>query len=318
MRRAFLLTITVVGTVFVDIKGYANAKINAECKNVGNIEFASGGVGRNVAEAIARAGGAVEFVTSVDATSQGDAVLAGLSEVGIRADRVVKTDRGMGMWLAVLDHNGDLAASISQKPNLAPLEHLLETQGEEIVKNTDAVVIEFDLAESVVNKIFGWAKQYEKPIYGIVGNLEVLMQRKSMINNLNLFICNKAEAEEFLGLTLTSPEECKMAARELTQGGLQTAVITMGEHGSVFYDRIRNEFGFVPCESVQVVDTTGAGDSFFSGTVFGLANGFGLGQSVECGTQLAAWTISSKANVDPEIQEKVRHNPLFQRTKVLN
>ncbi|PWK13355.1 carbohydrate kinase family protein [Tumebacillus permanentifrigoris] len=312
------MTITVIGTVFVDIKGYANAKINAECKNVGDIEFASGGVGRNVAEAIARAGGSVEFISSVDTSSQGEAVLAGLASVGIGADRVVRTERGMGMWLAVLDHDGDLAASISQKPNLAPLEHLLETQGEEIVKNTDAIVIEFDLAESVVNKIFGWAKQYGKPVYGIVGNLEVLMQRKSMINNLNLFICNKAEAEEFLGVTLTSPEECKMAAREMTEAGLQTAVITMGEHGSVFYDRIYNEFGFVPCECVKVVDTTGAGDSFFSGTVYGLVNGFGLGRSVECGTKLAAWTISSKANVDPEIQEKVRHDPLFQRVTVLN
>ncbi|MBL0386044.1 carbohydrate kinase family protein [Tumebacillus sp. ITR2] len=312
------MTITVIGTVFVDIKGYANAKINAECKNVGDIEFVSGGVGRNVAEAIARAGGQVEFLSSVDVTSQGDAVLAGLQEIGISTNRVVKADRGMGMWLAVLDHDGDLAASISQKPNLQPLETLLETQGEEIVKNTDAIVIEFDLAERVVNKIFGWAKQYGKPVYGIVGNLDVLMQRKSMINELNLFICNKAEAEEFLGLTLTSPEECKMAARQLTMGGLQTAVITMGEHGSVFYDRLHNEFGYVPCESVQVVDTTGAGDSFFSGTVYGLANGFGLQQAVECGTNLAAWTISSKANVDPEIQVKVQNNPLFQRARVLN
>lgn len=312
------MTITVIGTVFVDIKGYANAKINAECKNVGEIEFASGGVGRNVAEAIARAGNAVEFVSSVDSTSQGDAVLAGLHEVGIRTDHVVKTDQGMGMWLAVLDHDGDLAASISQKPNLDALLNLLDTQGEEIVKNSDAIVLEFDLAESAVNKIFGWAKQYNKPVYGIVGNLEVLLQRRSMINNLNLFILNRAEAEEFLGQTLTSPEECKMAARELTQGGLQTAVITMGEHGSVFYDRQNNEFGFVPCEKVRVVDTSGAGDSFFSGTVFGLVNGFGLGQAVECGTQLAAWTISSKAIVDPTIQEKVVNNPLFQRVKVLN
>ncbi|KEO84579.1 carbohydrate kinase family protein [Tumebacillus flagellatus] len=312
------MTITVIGTVFVDIKGYANAKINAECKNVGNIEFANGGVGRNVAEAIGRAGNRVEFVSSVDITSQGESVVADLQQLGIDTNRVVKADRGMGMWLAVLDYDGDLASSISQKPNLQPLETLLETQGEEIVKNTDAVVLEFDLGERVVNQIFGWAKQYGKPVYGIVGNLEVLMQRKTMINQLNLFICNKAEAEEFLGLTLTSPEECKMAARELTQGGLRTAVITMGEQGSVFYDRENNEFGFVPCEPVKVVDTTGAGDAFFSGTVHGLANGFGLTQAVECGTKLAAWTISSKANVDPEIGVKVQNDPLFQRARVLN
>ena len=310
--------ITVIGTVFVDIKGYANAKINSETKNVGHVEYAHGGVGRNVAEAIGRAGGRTEFLSSVDLTAEGDAVTKRLEAIGVRADRVLKKDQGMGIWLAVLDNAGELAASVSQKPDLGHLERFLCEKGEEIVKNSQAVVLEFDLSEEVVSKMFGWSKKYGVPVYGIVGNLDVLMQRKNIIDALNLFILNQAEAEEYLGRSLTSVEECKLAARDLTAGGLKVAVITMGGEGSVFYDSRNNTFGYVPVEKVKVADTTGAGDSFFSGTVFGLCQGFELERAVKCGTQLAAWTIASKENVDPEIQNKVKDHPLFQKEPVLS
>jgi pseudouridine kinase len=313
-----MMTISVIGTVFVDIKGYGNAKINAETKNVGNIEFANGGVGRNVAEAIARAGGNVEFFSSVDVTAQGAAVVQGLRDLGIKTDRMVKCSQGMGMWLAVLGGDGDLVASVSQVPDLKPLEAMLLQQGEEIVKNSKALVMEFDLAEEVVDKMFTWAKQHGKPVYGIVGNLEVIRNRPSIINGLELFICNKGEAEEYLNRSLTSVEECKEAARELTKGGLKVAVITMGEQGSVFYDSRVGEWGYVPTSKVEVLDTTGAGDSFFSGTVYGLCQGFDLEHAVRCGTQMAAWTISSKCNVAPEISEGVKNSPIFAGAALVN
>jgi len=312
------LTITVIGTVFVDIKGHANGKVNADTKNVGYIEYAHGGVGRNVAEAIGRAGGKTEFISSVDLSAEGDSVARRLQEIGIGTSRLLKTDQGMGNWLAVLDCDGELIASVSQKPNLTALEQMLLRDGEEIVKNSKALVVEFDLHEEAVNKMFGWAKKHGVPVYGIVGNLDVLRERRNLINDLNLFILNQAEAEEYLERKLSTVEACKLAARDLTSNGLQTAVITMGSDGCVFYDRRTDAFGFVPVQKVTVADTTGAGDSFFSGTVFGLANGFDLERAVCCGTQLAAWTISSQYNVDPEIQEKVKTNPLFQREAVLN
>lgn len=312
-----VLAITVIGTVFVDIKGYSNGKVNSDTKNVGHVEFAHGGVGRNVAEAIGRAGGSVEFISSVANTAQGDEVIAFLSEIGIKTARMVKTENGMGQWLAVLDGEGSLVASVSQKPDLSKLEDLLLRNGEEIVKNSSAVVIELDLHDLVVQAIFAWAKQFDVPVFGIVGNLEVLLGKRSLIDDMEMFVCNQQEVEEVYGVKTTSVEEAKMAAKDLTAGGLKTAVITMGAEGSVFYSRERDEFGYVPVIPTQVVDTTGAGDSFFAGAVFGLTHGHAMEQAVECGTYLASWTISSKEAVDPSISEKIKTNPLFQQVAVL-
>ena len=42
-------TIAVIGTVFVDIKGFADAHYDPAGRNVGKIKLVHGGVGRNVA-----------------------------------------------------------------------------------------------------------------------------------------------------------------------------------------------------------------------------------------------------------------------------
>lgn len=307
------MTITVVGTVFVDIKGFANGTVHAETKNVGRIETVHGGVGRNVVEAIGRAGGATEFVSAVDVSGEGALVARNLREIGIGTQHVLSVPQGMGNWLAVLDGAGSLVASISQQPDHRPVEQLLMEKGEELVRNSKALVLEFDLKEEVVRQLLTWAKQYNVPAYGIVGNLDVLVKSPELIQSVHMFICNSAEAEVLLGRAITTRPTCQQAAKDLAQGGMQACVITMGCEGSVFYDRQTDTFGHVPVQTVEVADTTGAGDSFFAGTVYGVCEGYTLERSVMCGTQLAAWTISSRHNVDPEIQDKVKRHPLFQQ-----
>ena len=68
-------------------------------------------------------------------------------------------------------------------------------------------------------------------------------------------------------------------------------VVTMGKNGAVFYDSRTGEEGHCPCCPCTLVDTTGAGDAFLSGTVMGLTKGYSLEKSVKAGTHLASATI---------------------------
>ena len=67
--------------------------------------------------------------------------------------------------------------------------------------------------------------------------------------------------------------------------------LTMGKNGAVFYDSRTGEEGHCPCCPCTLVDTTGAGDAFLSGTVMGLTKGYSLAKSVKAGTHLASATI---------------------------
>ena len=75
-------------------------------------------------------------------------------------------------------------------------------------------------------------------------------------------------------------------------------VVTMGEEGAVWCDRDGTS-GVCPAVQVDVVDTTGAGDSFFAGVAVGLTYGKNLAQACVIGSRLAASVIATRENVCP-------------------
>ena len=75
-------------------------------------------------------------------------------------------------------------------------------------------------------------------------------------------------------------------------------IVTLGEMGAVYTD-INGERGYCPSQNVDVVDTTGAGDAFFSGVAIGLTYGKTLEESCVIGTRLASSVITTTENVCP-------------------
>ena len=119
----------VIGAVFVDIKGYPTSAFIPTGRNAGRVEQIHGGVGRNVAEDIANCELRPTFVSLVDDSGTGVDVVRKLKSHRVNTDYIRKTRNGMGTWLAVFNDDGDVAASISQRPNLLPIAHTLEQDG---------------------------------------------------------------------------------------------------------------------------------------------------------------------------------------------
>ena len=300
------MAIVVVGTAFVDIKGFPlNAYIPGG-RNAGKIEVVHGGVGRNVAEDIANAGIPVSFVSMADNTSEGDNVVKRLKDSGVDTSYVLSVPDGMGMWLAVFDETGDVVASISKRPNMEPMAKLLEEKGDEIFADCDSVVLEIDLEESVVRSVFKYAQKYHKRIYAVVANMSIATQRRELLKYVDCFVCNAEEAgihflRDYIDM---SPEELSAElAERVAAADIPSMVVTLGDKGAVYADRYGNK-GEYPARRVQVRDTTGAGDAFCAGTAIGLTYGKTLPEAIEIGTRLAASVIIVPENVCPRFEPK--------------
>ena len=152
--------IVVIGTSFVDIKGFPEDQSIPTGRNVGRVEYIHGGVARNIVEDIANVELRPTFVSIVDDTPMGDAVLKKLRNHKVNTDYIRATDDGLGTWLAVFDNNGDVAGSISKRPNMLPLVDLLKEKGDEIFAQADSVVLECDLDKVLVKKVLELAKKH--------------------------------------------------------------------------------------------------------------------------------------------------------------
>lgn len=295
------MAMVVIGTVFVDIKGFPDDLYIPEGRNAGRVEIVHGGVGRNVAEDIANVELRPRFVGMVDDTAEGAEVLRKLKNHKVNTDYVAVTQDGMGMWLAVFNNGGDIAGSISMRPTSDAMLRMLEEKGDEIFADADSIVIEIDLDKELIKTVFRYAEKYHKKVYAVVANMSIASQRRDFLQSIDCFVCNAQEAGilfvcDFSGLT---PEElCEELSRRVVSARIPSMVVTMGSRGAVYAD-MNGDKGVYPARKVKVRDTTGAGDAFCAGVAIGLTYGKTMREAVEIGTRLASSVITVSENVCP-------------------
>lgn len=295
------MAMVVIGTVFVDIKGFPDDLYIPEGRNAGRVEIVHGGVGRNVAEDIANVELRPRFVGMVDDTAEGAEVLRKLKNHKVNTDYVAVTQDGMGMWLAVFNNGGDIAGSISKRPTSDAMLRMLEEKGDEIFADADSIVIEIDLDKELIKTVFRYAEKYHKKVYAVVANMSIASQRRDFLQSIDCFVCNEQEAGilfvcDFSGLT---PEElCEELSRRVVSARITSMVVTMGSRGAVYAD-MNGDKGVYPARKVKVRDTTGAGDAFCAGVAIGLTYGKTMREAVEIGTRLASSVITVSENVCP-------------------
>lgn len=298
--------IVVIGAVFVDIKGYPEDTFIPTGRNKGKVEQIHGGVARNVAEDVANCELRPTLVSLVDDTSTGEDVLRKLRNHKVNTDYIRATKDGMGTWLAVFDNDGDVAASISKRPNLLPIADILDEQGDEIISACDSIIMEIDVDKDIIKRTFKLAQKYNKRVYAVVANMSIAMERRDFLQSVECFVCNRQEAGIlfFDDYSNKTPEEMvEIVSEKAKAAKIKSMIVTMGGDGAV-YANMDGEKGFCPARKVEVKDTTGAGDSFCAGAAIGLTYGKSMREACEIGSMLAASVIVTTESVCPRFQPR--------------
>ncbi len=306
--------IAIFGAAFVDIKGYPFTQFIPGGRNAGRIVQVHGGVTRNIAEDIGNIELWPTFISVLDESGTSTDVIEKLNRHHVDTRYIRRTDDGLGTWLAIFDHQGDVVSSISKRPDLSEIIRILEDHGDEIFREADSIIVEIDMEDKILNRIFSLAEKYHKEVYAVVSNMSIALERRDLMQKTACFVCNEQEAgllfsEEYEGL---APEELvRILEKRIEQAGISKMVVTMGGNGAV-YAELGGESGICPAQKVDVIDTTGCGDSFFAGVAMGLTYGKTLREAAVIGTRLASSVIATKENVCPrfrpeEFDLKVSH-----------
>ena len=131
--------------------------------------------------------------------------------------------------------------------------------------------------------------------------MSICLERRDFLKDLGAFVCNQQEAGLLFCTDYShkTPEEMvDIVAEKAYQARIPRLIVTMGAQGAVYAD-MSGDKGLCPARTVEVKDTTGAGDAFFAGATIGLTYGKTLAESCEIGTRLAASTICTSGNVCP-------------------
>ena len=306
-------TIAVIGTLFLDCKGFAPANYDPAGRNIGTVHFQAGGVGRNVAENLHSLGAKNFLISTIDKGGPGEELCNQFLELGMTHEYLQPVaEGGMGIWLAILGKNGELFGSVSNLPNLKLLEaHWLNISGS-VMNRVGHVALEMDLTLEITRSVLQQAKQKNCKVYGLPGNLSIIQEDPSVLSQLDLFICNEVEGAKLFGMPESwgSLEDLLPWIEQTCQKEkLQSLVITLGEQGAIWWDG--KKAGAKGAFKVVPVDSSGAGDSFFAGVVAALVAGTALSEAVEVGTWVAARTVEAAESIRPDLPTCVANDSMI-------
>ena len=292
----------VVGGANVDFKARSEAKVTAQTSNPGHASMTPGGVGRNIAENLARLGDRVHLISVVGRDPMGDNLLEHTSAAGVRVEHIARTDQTTGTYTAVLDADGELIVAISDMQAIAELgpEQLHDVR--DIIATAGVVVLDGNLTlES-----FDYALDLAAGVRVIVEPVSVpkaAALKEAVDDRVYAVTPNRDELAALTDLPTRTDRQVRTAASALHANGVELVWVRLGERGSI----LSAADGIVELAAVPafVEDVTGAGDSMLGAFCHVLLEGGSPEEAARFGHAAAALTIASPHTVRPDLTSRL-------------
>lgn len=247
-----------------------------------------GGKGANQAVAAARLGGEVSFITRVGDDVFGSQALEGFEEEGIDTTHItIDKDRPSGVALITVDGAGENQIVVASGANAQIGQQDIE-EAISVFTQSDIILVQLEIPLTTVARIISLAQIHNKKV--ILNPAPAQALGTEILAGLYCITPNQTEAQLLTGIPVNSVESARQAAEVLLDKGVQHVVITMGDQGSVYVSP--DDFLYVAAPTVDVIDTTAAGDVYNGALSVGLARSKSWKEAIAFATQAAAIAVT--------------------------
>jgi pseudouridine kinase len=305
-------SVVVVGGANMDVKAQSSQQAALRTSNPGTAVTAPGGVGRNIAENLARLGTPTHLVAPIGRDAFGEELLAQTRAAGVLVDHMIQTDDTTGTYLAMLDADGELLVAVS---NMEVTDRLTVRQlagCRDLIAHCDFLVLDGNLPQAPAVWLLDYAAATDVPVV-----MDPVSVAKAGYLAESLTPCRPLFA-----LTPNHDELCAIvrrpvprttasvakAAREIHDLGVQHVWVRRGLQGSLLSSL--DDAGKVTVEhfaapSVTAVDVTGAGDAMTAAFVHAVLRQYTPQMAAQFGQMAAALTVASSETVRPDLSTRL-------------
>ena len=246
---------------------------------------APGGSVCNTMRAIAMLGNPTGFIGKIGSDSIGEYYAEALNKAGV-TPYFIKTEGISGSCTVLISPDGErsMATFLGPAPTIQPDEIL-----EDMLRPYDYLYIEGYLLvnEELVRKTMQKAKQLGLKVALDLSNFNIVNAFKPLLDEVipqyvDILFSNESEAEAYTGLP------AREAVKKLSEI-VDISLVTIGAEGALAGSH--GEIISVPAFGSNPVDTTGAGDHFAAGFLYGQTLNSSIQQSAEIGSLLSSYII---------------------------
>jgi sugar/nucleoside kinase (ribokinase family) len=287
------LNVLCIGDVMLDVItkiAVMPEKINYGSDTPSKISTHGGGAAGNVASWLTRTDASATIVGHVGDDAAGAALMSEFDTLGVLHNNLMVDKGPSGVVVVLVDPTGERTMfpdngansglHIGDLPDLNPFDAIYLSGYSPLDPLSRPGVIEMIAA----------IKAARVPLYfdpaSVGAMMEVPLEEvKSWIREMDVLLLNEEEAIYLTGETNTE------RALELLLEECETVVIKRGSQGAIGKTR-GSIVVSVPAIATDVVDTTGAGDSFAAGFIASFASSKNMQHSLEAGAKVAARCVA--------------------------
>lgn len=246
--------------------------------------MAPGGSAANTIHALAKMGIESGFVSYIGKDEIGKFFESSMNSVGVKS-YLFNSDMASGTARTIISADGERTFATNLGASLEINENIITT---EIFKKWDYCYLEGYLIANkpVFVKTISTAKECGCKVILDLASYNVVEDNrdflKELLPQIDIVFANEEEAKS---LTLMSAEE----SLHYIADKVDIAVVKVGKKGSLI--KRGDEVVSIGCNDVKVVDTTGAGDMYAAGFLYGLINDYDLERCGTIGNLLAESVI---------------------------
>jgi len=290
--------VVVVGGANTDIVGHPFAPLVAHDSNPGFVEWSAGGVGRNIADNLARLGVTTHLVTALGGDFTAQELATECSCVGVALDYVlVVPDLPGSLYVAILDERGEMEVALSDMRALERITPDVLAERREAFERASLVVADANISAESLEWL---AHEVSAPILLDPVSTAKAARARGILDRLAALKCNVIEAAEILGVPEPhSRAQIAYIAEKIVDAGVGAAYITAGPLGVHYCSA--EETGWWPPPAHEVVNATGAGDAFSAGVAAGMLESMSARGCAAFGSVLAGMTLASARTVSEAV-----------------
>ena len=292
--------VTVVGSFMYDLVATAPRRPKTGETLIGDsFGMFLGGKGANQAIAASRAGAIVSMVGRLGNDLFGDQFLEKFSEEGINTDFVIQdTENGTGVGMPLIDASGDNSIVIIPQANMALSFENID-QAESSIADSDVLVLQCEVPMEANQRAAEIANKNDTLV--ILNPAPACEIPDALLSLVDIITPNESETEILTGMPTETDNQAIEAAHLLLSKGIETVILTLGSRGSFLLTKKKEKL--IPAYSVEVVDTTAAGDAFCGALAASLAHGINIEKSVKIANAAGALAVT-KLGAEPSLPSR--------------
>lgn len=288
--------ITVIGGANLDIKSRIAGKSVPGTSNPGWTETSPGGVGRNIAENLARLGAEVKLLTLIGEDSIGDRLRRNARALGIDTSLMLRRKGTTGTYSATLNANGEMLVAVSDMRLLDAMKPHDITQHKEAITTSELIVADGNLPVTCLRTLLKLAQRAELPVVidpvsvPKTKRLQPLLQEGFPITAMTP---NLDELAALVVFSVKTERDLVRATEILHRRNITHVLVGLGAEGS-FLSSVDGGQHLIPARRKSLIkDVTGGGDALVASLSYGLVCGNTALQAARKGQELAARVVRS-------------------------